>query len=63
MTVLAILALLFGIFLACDGAFDRGALVTVLPDASAPTVAVIRTAEVVLAGIIFVFLGFALCPC
>ncbi len=63
MTILAILALLFGIFLAFDGAFNRGLLVTILPVAGAATVAVIRIGEVVTGGIVFVLLGFLLSPC
>jgi hypothetical protein len=63
MTILAILALLFGIFLASDGAFNRGLLVTILPDPGAATVALIRIAEVVTGGIVFLLLGLLLSPC
>jgi len=63
MTFLAILALLFGIFLAFDGAFNRGLLVTIMPNAGAATVAVIRIAEVAAGGIVFLLLGFVLSPC
>jgi hypothetical protein len=63
MTFLAILALLFGIFMLFDGAFDRGLLVTVLPNLNGATAAVIRLTEVVIAGMIFLLLGLGLSTC
>jgi hypothetical protein len=63
MTILAIFALLFGIFLIFDGAFNRGLLVTVLPGAGTAAVSVIRIAEVVTGGMVFVLLGLAFSTC
>ena len=59
MTILAILALLLGIFLVSDGAFDRGLLARVFPGA----MSAIRITEVGTGGIIFLVLGFVLSPC
>jgi hypothetical protein len=63
MTILAILALLFGIFLVFDGAFNRGLLATVLQSAGETTVGVIRIAEVAAGGTVFLLLGFLLSAC
>jgi hypothetical protein len=54
------MALLFGICLVFDGAFNRGLFVSALPSACSATVAVIRIAEVVTGGMVFVLLGFGL---
>lgn len=63
MTILAILALLFGIFLVFDGAFNPGLLGVALRNAGETTVAVVRIAEVITGGIIFVLLGFGFSSC
>ena len=63
MTILAILALLFGVFLVFDGAFNRGLLVAILQSAGETTVGVIRIAEVAAGGTVFLLLGFLLSAC
>ena len=63
MTILAILALLFGILLVSDGAFSRGLLVSLLPDPGPSIVSVIRLAEVALGGLVFAIVGFVASTC
>lgn len=63
MTILANLILLVGICLVTDGAFNRGLLVTILPNIGTAAASTIRIAEVVTGAMVFVFLGLGFSPC
>jgi hypothetical protein len=63
MTILAILALLFGIFLVTDGALNRGLLSWAAAGAGSTVVSILRLGEVLLGGVIFTVLGFLASPC
>lgn len=63
MTILAILVLLFGIFLVSDGALHRGLLSRAAPGAGTAVISMLRTGEVLVGGVIFTVLGFLASPC
>jgi len=63
MTFLGFFVLIAGICLLADGAFDRGLLVSSVPNLSTPAIVLIRIVEIATAGSIFLMLGFALSKC
>jgi len=65
MTILAFSVLVAAILLLADGAFNRGLLVSLIPNLNLPAIVLIRLVEVVTAGAVFLTLGFALSttPC
>lgn len=63
MTIVAILALLFGIALVTDGALNRGLLSWAAASAGSTAISILRLGEVLVGGIIFIILGFLASPC
>lgn len=58
MTIVALLILFFGIFLVFDGAASRGLVARAVAGAGPAAVFGWRLGEVLLAGVLFILLGF-----